>query len=526
MIITQIEGGLGNQLFRYAFGRNIAHKLNTEFKIDANSYLNSSGLYHEKYKLKNYNVQENFATPEEIASLPHLFERSGNGIPGVFNPAIFDLSDNVYLRGFFQSEKYFIDIADIIRREFTLKNPLEKNSAAWRDKILSANCAVSLHVRHGDYLTYESRNVRGLLPLSYYQTCINELRKDYHDITLFVFSDDLAWCRKNFKFDVPTEFIEGCEHDFEEMHLMSLCKHNIISNGTFAWWGAWLNENPDKKVFAPYSWHVGGFGGETIYAEDWIKIPVNYLAGSPPMLSIIFYVENKTATLPIILQSIFSQFERDYEVIFVDASTEGGQICRQAVVNPNVNFITADPSTDKFAAWNKGLSVARGDYVLFLSDKNFIFPHTATILENVCDDFVNRDAGKNKTYMTYATFDNYTPNIVCAVQNLVEDEHGDFNVTELADKKFTLKSDEPFKALNRVVELQVDNRQKLMLLATEQINNFVGTKFFKRKFLAENNIRFNDKGGGTDAELLFAVETFLATDKIIFVPQIFSGRLK
>lgn len=167
MIITQLSGGLGNQLFQYAAGRCLAHRLNTEFKVDANYYENSSGSYHESYKLKNFNVQENFATKEEIESLPHVFERSVNGVPGVFNPAIFNIPDNIYLSGCFQSEKYFADIADIIRREFTLKNPLGKNSAAWRDKILAAKCAVSLHVRHGDYLTYESRIVRGLLPVSY-----------------------------------------------------------------------------------------------------------------------------------------------------------------------------------------------------------------------------------------------------------------------------------------------------------------------------------------------------------------------
>ncbi len=186
-----------------------------------------------------------------------------------------------------------------------------------------------------------------------------------------------------------------------------------------------------------------------------------------------------------------------------------------------------EPSANKFSAWNKGLDAARGDYVLFLSCKDFIFPYTAVLLYDILNPKLTAKTKELKSYLTCANIENYLFNIICATQIFTEDDGGNMSITEFPDKKFSVQTDAALTGLNGIAELNIPAEQKLMSLATKGVNNFVATKFFKRKFLIDNKITFKKmEGGGTDAELLFLVETFLATDKITFVPQVFSGRLK
>ena len=238
MVVTELLGGLGNQLFQYAIGRALAHKHNTELKMTADGLDENSLLNY--YRLKVFNIEEKFATPEEVERLEVVQEKPVDGVPCVFMPEVLQSPDNVLLKGFWHSEKYFADIRDILLEELTLKNPLEKNSAAWKEKILAEKCLVSLHVRHGDYLSYISRCSRGLVPKEFYFQCVEELKKIFPDIHIFMFSNDPEWAKENLKFDVPVEFVEGCETDAEDFYLMSICKSNIIANSTFSRWAAWI----------------------------------------------------------------------------------------------------------------------------------------------------------------------------------------------------------------------------------------------------------------------------------------------
>ena len=520
MIITELEGGLGNQLFQYAVGRCLAYKNNTKLKLDIQKYSKVKDSHHGFYKLDKFNIKENFATPEDISKTRYIKALPHNK----FVTYILNAPDNIFLSGYWQSEKYFLEIEDIIRREFTLKNPLEKKSAAWKEKILTADCSVSLHVRHGDYLTHESRNNRGILPVSYYKLCINELQKNFKDITIFVFSDDMQWCKENLNLNATIKFVDSCEHDYEELYLMSLCSHNIISPSTFAWWGAWLNPNPDKKVFAPYPWHTEDWSSETIISNNWIKIPVDYSLSMPPMLSIIVCVENNISKLNLSLLSILSQNFYDYEVILIDNSVDGsGKICRQATNNEKVTLLKVSPDTKKTSAWNKGLDVARGDYVLFLTSKDFLLPYAAKLLSDVGMQYFKITSDNPENYLTFSNYDNYMPNIVCSIQR-IEDLDENINLNNILDSKFSLKIDSLLQDINGITELTIPNNEKLSALGSGGINSLVGTKFFKRSFLNENNIRF--RKGSMDAELLFLVETFVCTEKITFVPQLFYGQLK
>lgn len=530
MIITHIMGGIGNQLFQYACGRALAQKYNTELKLDLTQAKADKNSHHNYYRLGEFNIRENFATPEEIASLQTFEEERVNGVPGVFFPKILDAPDNIFLKGYWQSEKYFSDIADIIRREYTLKNPLGEVSNSWLKKILAAECAVSLHLRHGDYLTPLLRNDFGVLPTEYYRICVDELKKTFPNLKLFVFSDDLAWAKENLNFGVPIEFVEGCERDAEELYLMSRCKHNIISHSTFSWWGAWLNQNPDKKVFAPYPWMRNPDGFYDIIPDSWTKIPVDYEKHAydefPPLLSIILYVENNLDTIGISTSSILSQDFKDYEIVIVDASTDGsGEFCRKFSGNPKVTFVRASRLIGKFAAWNLGVECARGDYVLFLTGKDFILMNVIKMLAQFMYNYLKMNVeSQNGAYIDVKNYGKVFPNVFCSTLRLEEEDAGTLTINGLPDKKFAVTVDAPFQNLREITELQIASAQKLILLATNQLNNLIGTKFFKRDFLNKNKIRFNENLGA-DAELKFLVDAFICTEKITFVPQIFYGRV-
>ena len=513
MIVTTLNGGLGNQLFQYAAGRYLAWKHNTKLKLDLTQCNLESDSHHAFYNLGAFNIQENFATELEIKNLPAIKNKN----PWIFEPDILSSKDNIRLNGHWQSEKYFLEIEDILRRELTLKNPLGKISESWKKEILETECSVSVHIRHGDFMTYYARNVIGLLPINHYATCIKALKEKYQNITIFVFSDDLQWCKENLKFDVPTKFVEGCEHDYEEMYLMSLCKHNILSRGTFSWWGAWLNQNPDKEVFAPFPWQLCINYESDIIPDDWIKIPSDYDSWMPPMLSIVVCLSDNTSFVEKTLTSIMSQEFADYEIIFIDTSTNGGgQICRQLAKDIRVNILNTDFQTNKSAAWNKALEVARGDFVLFLTDEDFIMPDTTKSISKLSELIFKALANTREHYLNYSNYIDYLPNIVCSVS---------YAVSEESNKNFSIVADEIFSDLKIAKKIDYSNAEKLVGLATRNINNVVGTKFFKRKFLNENKIRFNENEK-VDAELKFVVDAFLSTDKIIFTPTIFYVKLK
>ena len=194
MIISKITGGTGNQLFQYATGRRLAYKLNTELKLYLTLY--AKKIVHS-YGLDQFNIKATVATPEEIAFCKKFSEENGLGVQKNSTlQEVLNYPDNVHLRGYW-GESYFADIADIIREDLTLKNPLSPTAKRWRQKILSAECAVSMHFRHGDYVYnpfYKgNRPWADIPPLDIYCNCLNTLKQEYKNITVFVFSNNLPF---------------------------------------------------------------------------------------------------------------------------------------------------------------------------------------------------------------------------------------------------------------------------------------------------------------------------------------------
>lgn len=283
-------GGLGNQLFQYAVARHLAELHRTALKIDISLY--KSYELHA-YSIWPFNIQENFASSEEVMALtvrrqgiakrvircvvrkpPELFPTYVSEKHFHFDPDILRLPDNVYLDGYWQSEKYFVDIAEIIRNEFTVKTSQDGKDKELAELIRRSE-STSLHIRRGSYLLPEYNATHGTSSLEYYFRCVECLTQTVRKPHFYVFSDDPSWVRDHLDLPYPTTFVDHnkADRDYEDLRLMSQCKHHIIANSTFSWWGAWLCNNPDKMVFAPEKWfNAPAADTKDLIPGDWYKI--------------------------------------------------------------------------------------------------------------------------------------------------------------------------------------------------------------------------------------------------------------
>jgi glycosyl transferase family 11 len=290
MILVKLTGGLGNQMFQYAVGRKLAIQFNTKLIFD-NSFFENHKFC--KFGLSQYNISQRIITPGEqiifdlkpaktlLSKLYYkvlrsilepmvITEKQFNFDSGIFSKA----KNNLYLKGYWQTEKYFSDIKTVLISDFTLKNPPEQKNKEASDRIKSAN-SVSLHVRRGDYLKPENHYFQNICGQEYYAKAIDYISKEVTSPVFFIFSDDMHWARENIKTSFETVFIDfnNTENHWEDMRLMSLCKHNIIANSSFSWWGAWLNTNANKIVIAPKQWfNYTEQNYSDVVPDNWVKI--------------------------------------------------------------------------------------------------------------------------------------------------------------------------------------------------------------------------------------------------------------
>lgn len=288
MVIVKVMAGLGNQMFEYALYRALLEK-GRDAKIDLSFFDTFSA--HYGYELKKvFNIKEIVASKEEAAKLAgirhdflsrafrkfvyrkktHYIQNMEEGFG--FLPEVFEM-DNVYLQGYWQSEKYFKDIEDIIRKEFTFKNEMRAENVDFLNKVQNLN-TVSIHVRRGDYV--QSPNLGGICTLEYYENAVDYIKKRIENPYFCVFSDDIPWCKNNMKLEncVYIDWNRGFD-SYQDMQLMSLCKHNIIANSSFSWWGAWLNNHASKIVIAPEQWFQNKrMNIKDLIPETWIRVPI------------------------------------------------------------------------------------------------------------------------------------------------------------------------------------------------------------------------------------------------------------
>jgi hypothetical protein len=290
LVIVRLIGGLGNQMFQYATGRALALRRGATLKLDLTGFATVGAHTKRRYELDAFPIHGGGASEAEIAQfgrtgkpgLPRRdrvlrllrFARPNGAWPVYrephfqFDPILPELRAPVYLDGYWQSERYFSDIAEVLRQEFAAEVPLDPENAALAARIDAAN-AVSLHVRRGDYVSDPATNrFHGTCSPDYYQRAVDYVAARVGAPHLFVFSDDQKWTRANLRFATPTTIVDANPPDrgYRDMGLMARCRHHIVANSSFSWWGAWLDPSPEKIVVAPRQW----FGASTNDTRDLI----------------------------------------------------------------------------------------------------------------------------------------------------------------------------------------------------------------------------------------------------------------
>lgn len=270
MIIVNLTGGLGNQMFQYAFGKTIAIKHNTSLKLH---FTNALFNTQRAYELDVFNISAPIATKEDLQKLGIIQNRVINRVlyliderlkiqfnkhivtqryPYEYNPSFLSTKNNSYIQGYWADERYFKEIENIIRKEFAPKQELDERNQKILRQIQSSN-SISIHVRRTDYVTNKG-NIPQFIGLDYYVNSIKKIKLTVPDPVFFVFSDDISWCKDNLSQLLnKVSFIDHNKgkESYKDIVLMSACKHNIIANSTFSWWGGWLNQNINKVCIKP-----------------------------------------------------------------------------------------------------------------------------------------------------------------------------------------------------------------------------------------------------------------------------------
>ena len=293
MIIVHLAGGLGNQMFQYAFGRVNANRLGVELALDLS---NQSLQIHNGFELDRvFTIQGKIARKTDMQAVlgwmrhERIRYRVKNSILRKFllsdynykeephfhfAPQMLDIPDNSYVCGYWQSEKYFQTSADIIRADFTFSQPLSEKNARLAQQITQVN-AVSLHVRRGDYVSNPvAHAIHGTATLDYYQAAIQYIVNSVANPYFFIFSDDMPWVKANLEITFPCQYIEHNQgiDSYNDMRLMSLCQYHIIANSSFSWWGAWLNPRKSKIVVAPKQWFAHQQNISDLLPHDWVVL--------------------------------------------------------------------------------------------------------------------------------------------------------------------------------------------------------------------------------------------------------------
>lgn len=293
-VIVRLTGGLGNQMFQYAAASRIAIHNNALLQIDLSWYDQRGDWTPRRYELDEFKIPVEFATQKEVKDLlsirksfflrgiaPFLKSRMFNTNQAhiiekdfAFDPDILSVTGNIYLDGYWQSYKYFEDVDETIRKDFCFRAGIGSNSRQVEDMIKSCE-AVSLHIRRGDYVTLTSASTyHGLCSLQYYEKAASIIKERLNNPVVFVFSDDIQWAKDHLKFDMPIFFVDYSGTTAHmDMYLMSLCRHHIIANSSFSWWGAWLNQSSDKIVITPKQWFKDeSINTADLIPESWVRI--------------------------------------------------------------------------------------------------------------------------------------------------------------------------------------------------------------------------------------------------------------
>lgn len=307
VITVALGGGLGNQLFQYAFGRRMSLANDAELCIDASGFQRILAPDPERgvrvFGLDHFNIAGTILRERSRRNAPRpwlqrkfrkYLNKAANLLERrkpyymrreVYEPEdqhfTFDahvygrrISDDVTFYGYWQTEKYFHEVEQLLRQELVVKDRLEGLNADLANEMSSTD-SVSIHVRHGDNANAVATAL-GVLPSEYFQTSVSQLTKEVSQPHFYVFSDDIAWAQQLLRIGGPTRFVghNGDVRNYEDLRLMSFCRHHIVGNSTFSWWGAWLGRKSGQIVYAPRRyWQNIDRPNPDLYPDTWRLIP-------------------------------------------------------------------------------------------------------------------------------------------------------------------------------------------------------------------------------------------------------------
>ncbi|MBV5329827.1 MAG: alpha-1,2-fucosyltransferase [Chlorobium sp.] len=292
IVIVRLIGGLGNQMFQYAAGRSLSDSHHVPLLLDISGF---EQYDLRRYELGGFNIRGRSAHLDELNSFgpsqvkPSLFfqvlEKVGirkykkrlQEASFSYDSRILTVKPPVYLDGYWQSERYFSHIESVLRSEFSLKEKLTTANADMVKQITSAGeCAVSVHIRRGDYVTNpHTAQYHGVCSLDYYRTAVSYIAERVSQPHFFIFSDDHDWVLKNFDIDYQMTLVQvnDANQGIYDLHLMKACRHHIIANSSFSWWGAWLNPSSEKIVLAPKRWFASsGKDTSDLLPASWVRL--------------------------------------------------------------------------------------------------------------------------------------------------------------------------------------------------------------------------------------------------------------
>lgn len=264
MIIAKIQGGLGNQMFQYAFGRALAKKHDVALKLDTTMF--PAYKYHN-LSLDKLAIEAPFASALEVQRFkihrrhpdwplkllnPLLYNPKKYIVEktSYFDPKELEVSPPCLVDGYWLTEKYFLDIEPLIRSEFSIRGEFNEYTKQVEAKIKSAEHPIMLHVRRMDFAHDPiMKKNHGTVSPEYYEYAIKHMLGNVPNPTFFIFSDDPAWAEANIHPDAPTHYIgQGPQWNYLDLYLMTLCEHFILANSTFGWWGAWLSKHYRNNI--------------------------------------------------------------------------------------------------------------------------------------------------------------------------------------------------------------------------------------------------------------------------------------
>ncbi len=297
MVIVTLQGGLGNQMFQYATAKALALKNNCALLLDL-SFLEQTatqikdGFTIRQYELDIFNhIAQNFFADVQrkqftvSSQKTQWLKRLGLSYPKIYHEPSFEFNENLFkqkppvlLEGYWQSEQYFIKEAASIKKDFSFpaRGATYENNALLSS--ISAGCSVGVHVRRADYLHPAIAAQHGTCSEEYYIAAIQYIQSSFPLAIFYFFSDDPAWVKNVFTDHLPNSVLvknNTGANSWKDMYLMSKCRHHIIANSSFSWWGAWLNDQPEKMVIAPKRWFADSKRNDTtcdLIPANWIRL--------------------------------------------------------------------------------------------------------------------------------------------------------------------------------------------------------------------------------------------------------------